>query len=89
MRKTRKVPFANKTKFAAIVDGDCESWYLQMLRRNEKNIKVDLKPEIPQKKKLKEQYERVIEQSKHYDKVFWIVDFDVINSKKIESIRFE
>jgi hypothetical protein len=52
-----------------------------MLRRNEKEIRVDLKPEIPQKKKLKEQYERVIEQSKHYDKVFWIVDFDVIISE--------
>lgn len=52
-----------------------------MLSRNEKGIRVDLKPEIPQKKKLKDQYDKVIEQSKHYDKVFWIVDLDVINSE--------
>lgn len=81
MRKNRAIPFSNKIKFAIIVDGDCESWYFQMLRRNEKGINVDLKPEIPQKKKLKEQFEKVIEQSKHYDKVFWIVDYDVINSE--------
>jgi hypothetical protein len=81
MRKNRAIPFSNKVKFAIIVDGDCESWYLQMLKRNEKAINVDLKPEIPQKKKLEEQFEKVIEQSKHYDKVFWIVDYDVINSK--------
>lgn len=81
MRKNRAIPFGNKIKFAIIVDGDCESWYFQMLRRNEKGINVDLKPEIPQKKKLKEQFEKVIEQSKHYDKVFWIVDYDVINSE--------
>jgi len=35
-------------------------------------------PEIPQKKTLKEQYNRVIELSAHYDNVFWIVDYDVI-----------
>lgn len=81
MRKNRTIPFANKIKFAIVVDGDCESWYFQMLRRNEKGINVDLKPEIPQKKKLKEQFEKVTEQSKHYDKVFWIVDYDVINSE--------
>lgn len=81
MRKTRKVPFTVKTRFAIIVDGDCESWYFQMLRRNENKINVDLKPEIPQRKKLKEQFEKVIEQSKHYDKVFWIVDYDVISSE--------
>jgi hypothetical protein len=47
MRRSKKIPFANKVKFAIIVDGDCESWYLQMLKRNEKLINVDLKPEIP------------------------------------------
>jgi hypothetical protein len=81
MRRSKKIPFANKIKFAIIVDGDCESWYLQMLKRNEKSINVDLKPEIPQNKKLKEQFEKVTELSKHYDKVFWIIDYDVIIRK--------
>lgn len=81
MRKNRAIPFSNKIKFVIIVDGNCESWYFQMLRRNEKDINVDLKPEIPQKKKLKEQFEKVIEQSKYYDKVFWVVDYDVINNE--------
>jgi hypothetical protein len=81
MRKNRPIPFDKKTKFAIIVDGECEFWYFQMLKRNENTIKVDLKPEIPQRKKLKEQFERVIEQSKHYDKVFWIIDYDVINAE--------
>jgi len=78
MRKHRNTPTKTKPVFAFIVDGECEIWYLQMLKRNEKAIKADIKPEIPQKKKLSDQYEMVIEYSKDYDKVFWIVDFDVI-----------
>lgn len=81
MRKSKPIPFRNNIRFVIIIDGDCESWYLQMLRRNEKLINVDFKPEIPQKKKLREQFEKVIEQSKHYDKVIWIVDYDVINKE--------
>ncbi len=81
MRKHRLIPFETKVKFAIIVDGECESWYFQMLSRNEKSIRADLKPEIPQKKKLKQQFDKVVELSKHYDKVFWIVDYDVISSE--------
>jgi hypothetical protein len=81
MRKNRSIPFKNKPKFAFVVDGDCEFWYIQMLKRNERSINVDLKPEIPQRKKLFDQYKKVIELSKDYDKVFWIIDFDVINSE--------
>jgi len=81
MRKSRNVPIKTKPVFAFIVDGDCEIWYLQMLKRHEKAIKADIKPEMPQRKKLSDQYEQVIEYSKDYDKVFWIVDFDVISSE--------
>jgi hypothetical protein len=81
MRRSRKIPFANRKKFATVVDGYCELWYLQMLKRNEKIMQVDLQPEIPQKKKLNEQFVKVIELSKHYDKVFWIVDYDVITTE--------
>jgi hypothetical protein len=81
MRKNKRIPFSNKPKFAALVDGDCEFWYLQMFKRNERTIRVDLKPEIPQRKRISEQFERIIELAKHYDKVFWIVDYDVINAE--------
>jgi hypothetical protein len=81
MRKSRPVPIKNKPKYALVVDGECEYWYFNMLKRNEKTIAVDLRPEIPTKKKLEEQYNKVLELSKDYDKVFWIIDLDVINNE--------
>jgi len=78
MRNKRQIPFKQKQKFAIVVDGETEFWYLQMIKRNERSIKVDIKPEIPQKKKLSDQYSKVIELSKSYDKVYWIIDLDVI-----------
>lgn len=80
MSRNRKIPFKKKPIFYAfVVDGECEFWYIKMLKRNEKYINVNLEPKIPQRKKLSEQYEKVIELSKDYDKVFWVIDFDVIN----------
>jgi archaellum biogenesis ATPase FlaH len=83
MRAKRQVPLKGKPKFAIVIDGETEFWYLQMLKRNEKLIKVDIKPEIPQKKKLSVQYSKVIELSKSYDKVYWLVDLDVIISESL------
>lgn len=77
MRTKRNTP-KRKPRYAFIVEGECEFWYIQMLKRNERSLRVDLKPEIPQKKKLKDQFKKVIESSKEYDKVFWIIDFDVL-----------
>lgn len=81
MRQIKNLSFKSKPAFAIIVDGECEFWYFQMLKRNERALRVDLKPEIPQKKKISEQFDKVIEYSKHYDRVFWIIDFDVISSE--------
>lgn len=81
MREIKSIPKKGNPKFAFVVDGQCEYWYIQMLKRNERSISVDLKPEIPQKKKLIDQFKKVIELSNDYDKVFWIIDFDVINSE--------
>lgn len=79
MRESRSISIKPKKSFAFVVDGECESWYIQMLKRNEKSISIDLKPEIPQKKKLVDQYKKVIELvAEEYDKVFWIVDLDVV-----------
>ena len=81
MRRIRPIPFKSKPKFAFVVDGECESWYIQMLKRNERSLNVHLKPEIPQKKKLFDQFEKVINLANDYDKVFWIIDLDVITSE--------
>jgi hypothetical protein len=52
MRKTRSIPLKSKSTFAVVVDGDCEVWYLQMLKRNERSIHVTIEPQIPQKKAI-------------------------------------
>jgi hypothetical protein len=85
MRKNRPLPFKNKPVYAFIVDGECEFWYFQMMKRNERSLRIDLKPEIPQKKKLSEQFEKVKESAEIYDKVFWIVDFDTITKETLEA----
>lgn len=78
MRKNKNIPLKGKPKFAFVVDGECEFWYIQMLKRNEKLISIDLEPKIPQKKTISEQFKQVEELARDYDKVFWIIDFDVI-----------
>jgi len=87
--KRKKGPFIKtKPTFAIIVDGECEVWYFQMLKRNERKLTVNIKPDIPQKKSLESQFEEVKKLSEYYDKVFWVLDLDVIikesreNSKK-------
>jgi hypothetical protein len=78
MRHKKQPNIKVRPKFALVVDGENEYWYVQMLQRNESGIGIALKPEIPQKKTLKEQYYRVVELLRDYDKVFWIVDCDVV-----------
>lgn len=81
MRKSRAIPVKSKPTFAFVVDGNCEVWYLQMLKRNEKSIVVNIEPKIPTRKSLSEQYENAITLSEESTKVFWIIDFDVIASE--------
>ena len=71
--------------FAVVVDGETEYWYLQMLKHNEPNIPFNIKPQILQKKNIDQQYELVTELSEEeYDKVFWIVDLDVLLKEERE-----
>ena len=67
-----------KDSFSVIVEGGCEAWYLNMLKRHEKSVQISINPEIPQKKHLSDSFELVKEKAKDYTKVFWIVDLDVI-----------
>ncbi len=87
MRNKKQLPFTPLPQIAVLVDGETEFWYLQMIKRNEKAIKVAIKPEIPQHKKLSKQFEQVISLSKEYDKVIWMVDLDVILKDSTSSIK--
>ncbi len=78
MARQKKTIKNIKPTFAVVVDGETEYWYLQMLKRHEKNIRVNIKPEIPNKKTLRNQYKQICELSENYTKVFWIVDLDNI-----------
>ncbi len=40
--------------------------------------KIDVKPEIPKKRKLKDMQEYLLSNAEQYDIVFWIVDLDAI-----------
>ncbi len=51
MRKPKKKRPKTDPAFAIVVDGETEMWYLQMLKRNERDIRVSIRPEIPNKKK--------------------------------------
>lgn len=72
-RRKIKITKPKKDAFAIIVDGQTEVWYFQMLKRNEPSLQVNIEPKIPQKKKLSEQYEKVLELAEDFTKVFWIL----------------
>ena len=85
MRNRRNIPPKGKPKVAVVVDGETEAWYLTMLNRNEPNAKFQIKPEIPQRKSLHDQFDKVLSLSDDYDNVVWIVDMDVILKETRES----
>lgn len=82
MRNRKKLRVESVPSFAFVVDGETEVWYLQMLKRdlqNSRNVQVRIKPEIPKKKSLEDQYKLVTSLSKQeFTKVFWILDMDTI-----------
>ncbi|GAB1404868.1 RloB-like protein [anaerobic digester metagenome] len=79
MRKLRRIIYKTNPSFAFVVDGETEVWYLQMLKRNERNLRVSIKPEIPNKKSVEEQYNLVCDLSgKEFTKIFWIIDLDTV-----------
>jgi hypothetical protein len=78
MRKSRKNKIKGKKTYAFVVDGDTEVWYLQMLKRNERTLSVNIEPKLPSKKSIPDQFEMVKFLAVDYTKVFWIIDYDVI-----------
>ena len=82
MRRGKKIQ--TKQAFAVVVDGKTEYWYLQMLIHNEPYISSNIKPQVP-KKNIDQQYKLVTKLSEEeYDKVFWIVDLDVLLKEERE-----
>ena len=53
MRQPSRIRTQVKPTFAVVVDGDTEVWYLQMLKRNEKQLRIEIEPKLPQRKVLK------------------------------------
>ena len=69
--------------FAIVADGETEIWYLQMMKQNERQVRLTIKPELPDKKRIEDQYELVCKLAQEeYDKVFWIVDLDQIKKEQ-------
>ena len=64
--------------FAVLVDGETEKWYLDKLRAYERPEGVTIKPDLPGKTSLREQFEAVKRNADIYDASIWIVDLDVI-----------
>lgn len=53
MIHTRKIRRQVVPTFSFVVDGETEIWYLQMLKRNERQFKINIEPKLPQKKVLR------------------------------------
>jgi hypothetical protein len=88
MRQSRKIRNQVVPIFAFVVDGETEIWYLQMLKRNERQLKINIEPKLPQRKSIDEQYELVTNLSeREYSKVFWIVDLDTIIKESRETLK--
>ena len=56
-----------------------------MMKRHEPLPKIAIKPDLPARKKLKDQYETVKEYARHYDKVIWLLDFDTVLKESRET----
>ena len=89
MRKNKKISKSQKQLISFVVDGKCELWYLQLLKQHEKlnDNNIILEPKLPQKKKLKDQFNLVKELSEQSEKTFWIVDADTILKETRETTR--
>ncbi|WP_100075519.1 RloB family protein [Chryseobacterium camelliae] len=87
--KNRKAFFTKGKKTYAIVgDGDCEKWYFQLLKEKEQ-LTINIQPQLLKKATLTKQYEYVKELAKTFDKVFWIVDYDVVDRETKECKKGE
>jgi len=86
MRQLRQIRNQIVQTYSFVVDGETEIWYLQMLKRNERQLKLNIEPKLPQRKSIDEQFKLVKDLSeREYSKVFWIVDLDTITKESRET----
>jgi hypothetical protein len=74
-----------KKVYSIIVDGETEVWYFQLMKQYESLKMIDIKPELPRRKKLSELYKLVVDNAKDYSKVIWLIDFDAIIKEEKEA----
>ena len=84
----RRIKRKTNPAFAIVADGETEIWYLQMMKQNERQVRLTIKPELPKKKRIEDQCELVCKLAQgEYDKVFWIVDLDQIAKEQREATK--
>lgn len=76
-----------KKKSAIIVDGETEKWYLTALAREEQSKNFDIKPDLVSRKNIQFCFDELKERLTIYDKVIWIVDFDVLLAQENSSSK--
>jgi hypothetical protein len=54
MRQLRQIRNQIVQTYSFVVDGETEIWYLQMLKRNERQLKLNIEPKLPQRKSIDE-----------------------------------
>jgi len=82
-------PRVNKS-YALIVEGETEFWYINKIKEQEKDKRLDLQPELPQKKNLEEICKSIKKlEGEGYEKIFWIIDLDTIIKEAKEATKKE
>lgn len=89
MKQNKRNLRKEKITYAIVGDGGCEVWFLQMLKRNERELQINIEPKLAQKTILSKQFEKIKELSEDYSKVFWIIDYDVIERESKECKKRE
>jgi len=77
----RRIPnhLKNRKRYAIIGDGECEIWYFQMLKKHNPSLPINIEPKLAVKTTLESQFKKIKEEFyDSYDKIFWIIDYDVI-----------
>ncbi|AZA52097.1 RloB family protein [Chryseobacterium sp. G0201] len=84
MKANKRILREIKIAYAIVGDGGCEVWFFQMLKRIEREIQINIEPKLAQKSTLAKQFEKIKELAEDYNRVFWIVDYDVIERESKE-----
>jgi phenylpyruvate tautomerase PptA (4-oxalocrotonate tautomerase family) len=75
-----------RPSFLIVAEGQIENWYFQMFNRYEGNkLNIKIKPELPTKKSLPDQFYLVRNFVKDYDHVIWIINLDAVLKGKKEN----